>query len=470
MDLFCSRLGLFLCGFKEFLKPSFSSHWGNWLLAPLIAFFVGYLPSSSFAADFLYYKQGEQWPYNLHSSPEAAAAPYVPKGYTAFDHTMSYGGITRCETENGGKQYLCYYTSTYTRTSPPEPPKTSDDLYIVVFRYSCSESSKLDPDSPCYEKECPSEGTPYTGPRVSSPIGSGFTDADGCDVVPVYDWLSPSECDDGTGQSCLHVSGYQYGNTPPPTPPQPCYDASGALIGTVGAGASCPSDTNTGGDTGDGTGAGDGETGDTGTGDTGSGDTGTGDGDTGDTGTGDGDSGDTGSGTGTGTGSGSDTGTDNGGDSGGSSGTSDGGASTGGNTGGSDGSDTGGGDGESGEGGDQNTDGDGTGSGNEGDGTGGGGDCDPNTQACGWGLEDTDGGIANYWERVQNAPILQEAAKIGSGFSGGGSCSPISVDAGMFGSATLDMHCSIFSQVAGLLSSLMIGIWSILAVRIVLSA
>lgn len=36
--------------FLRYFKPNFSKHWGNWLLAPLLAFMVGFVPSSAFAA------------------------------------------------------------------------------------------------------------------------------------------------------------------------------------------------------------------------------------------------------------------------------------------------------------------------------------------------------------------------------------------------------------------------------------
>lgn len=179
-----------------------------------------------------------------------------------------------------------------------------------------------------------------------------------------------------------------------------------------------------------------------------------------------------------------------GGDSGGNDGGSDGG-SGGGNSGGGDsgGGNNGGGDGS----GNGDGDGNGSGSGNTGGGSGNGsgngdGDGEDEGEGSGPGFCDGDecGFVApNYfggaevipgfndsfrrvYDGVLNSPI--GSAVTGIAFpSGGGVCPSGSVE--LFGkNIVFDGHCTLWPQISGIFTALMIAVWSLLAVRIVLSS
>ncbi|WP_041769352.1 hypothetical protein [Ectopseudomonas mendocina] len=182
---------------------------------------------------------------------------------------------------------------------------------------------------------------------------------------------------------------------------------------------------------------------------------------------------------------GGDSGGNNGGSDGGSGGgNSGGGDSGGGNNGGGDGSGNGDGDGNgSGSGDSGGSSGGGSGNGNgSGDGDGeeeggsGPGFCDGDD--CGFvapgyfdGAEKIPGfdeSFKRVYDGVLNSPI--GSAVTGIAFpSGGGVCPSGSVE--LFGkNIVFDGHCTLWPQISGIFTALMIAVWSLLAVRIVLSS
>ena len=184
---------------------------------------------------------------------------------------------------------------------------------------------------------------------------------------------------------------------------------------------------------------------------------------------------------------GGDTGGDTGG---GDTGGNDGGGSTGGGN--SGGGDTGGGNnggGDSSGNGDGNGSGDGGGSsGGSGNGSGNGEGDDEEEGGSGPGFCDGDdcGFVApSYFGGAEKIPGFDESFKrvydgvlnspIGSAVtgiafpSGGGVCPSGSVE--LFGkNIVFDGHCTLWPQISGIFTALMIAVWSLLAVRIVLSS
>lgn len=182
-----------------------------------------------------------------------------------------------------------------------------------------------------------------------------------------------------------------------------------------------------------------------------------------------------------------------GGDSGGNNGGSDGG-SGGGNSGGGDsgGGNNGGGDGSGNGDGDGNGSGSGDSGGSSGGGSGNGngsGDGDSEEEGgSGPGFCDGDdcGFVApGYFDGAEKIPGFDESFKrvydgvlnspIGSAVtgiafpSGGGVCPSGSVE--LFGkNIVFDGHCTLWPQISGIFTALMIAVWSLLAVRIVLSS
>ncbi|GIZ13886.1 methyltransferase [Pseudomonas sp. NCCP-436] len=195
---------------------------------------------------------------------------------------------------------------------------------------------------------------------------------------------------------------------------------------------------------------------------------------------------------------------DSGGNDGGSDGGSGGGNSGGGSNGGGDtgGGNTGGGDGN----GNGSGDGDGNGSGGSGDGAGGGGsggsgsgngngDGDGDGEGGGFGGYGSGPGLCdkgdcefigptyydgqqvipgysdsllNIYNGISNSPIA--TAVTGIQFpSGVGACPAGSVE--LFGKTILfESHCTLWPQISGIFTSIMLAFWSLVAVRIVLSA
>ena len=181
-----------------------------------------------------------------------------------------------------------------------------------------------------------------------------------------------------------------------------------------------------------------------------------------------------------------------GGDSGGNDGGSDGG-SGGGNSGGGDsgGGNNGGGNGSGNGDGDGNGSGDGGGSSGGGSGNGSGdgeGDGEEEGEGSGPGFCEGDecGFVApSYFGGAEKIPGFDESFKrvydgvlnspIGSAVtgiafpSGGGVCPSGSVQ--LFGkNIVFDGHCTLWPQISGIFTALMIAVWSLLAVRIVLSS
>lgn len=152
----------------------------------------------------------------------------------------------------------------------------------------------------------------------------------------------------------------------------------------------------------------------------------------------------------------------------------------------SDGSvDTGDGDSDASEG-DGEGDGTGDGSGSDGGGQIGGGDsgegdqeeqCDSSKFGAEGCLNPTeadqerlsDGGMGEYMERLQEVPLIEAVADIRASMPSG-SCSSLDISIPGYFSVDTDIHCSLYSDWAGLLEAVFMTGWVLIGIRIILSA
>lgn len=191
----------------DYLKPNFSLHWGNWILAPLVAFFLGFLPVSAFATGFDTWTEGYYWAQN-------SGTPYAKRGATP-----------RLACEN---LFNLYYTGHVEISGPVATDTYKCDRYDTqgqwagtwnVGKYADCPQGSADPwcQNPFPPVECPAAGTEYKtffnetvedGSVVN--VGSG-NNVEGCEVVPVWE---STQC--GTpevpqaGLECLRIISYQY--------------------------------------------------------------------------------------------------------------------------------------------------------------------------------------------------------------------------------------------------------------------
>lgn len=75
-----------------------------------------------------------------------------------------------------------------------------------------------------------------------------------------------------------------------------------------------------------------------------------------------------------------------------------------------------------------------------------------------------------FMARVESAPLLQAFGGITSVFSGSGACPVLSIDGGVYGTFGTDIHCDLALDFQTLLAVVFSALWSLLGIRIVLSA
>ncbi|WP_206841607.1 hypothetical protein [Marinobacterium iners] len=428
MDILCNGLRVCVRRFSQFLKPNFSNYWGNWFLAPLMAFFVGFLPVFAFAA-----VEGDPCVY-VDSSPKSYGNTYAEacSGASAYypDRTYSIDSAGVCRAFYGARTFSLYpkYSSWGSSICPlptePECPESGEQFSI-----------QLDAFTGGY----PSEYYAFEGCRLVTKVAGCADDLNTgerkCTAVLEFTGDPATGQDEG---QCDIDNGCQ----PAGDPPKKCFSSSGVYIGTVSANASCPfgytddpqgekNCLNPDGTVGyivngsascpEGTVSQDSPRPDRPT------DYQNSDG-TVDT-----------------------------------DGTGDSGATTG--------------DSGTGGGGDPGT---GSGSGDTGDNTGedeSGTDCDPTkfgAKGCLNPSQDRldeikDAGMGRYMERLKNVPLLQSVEDM-VGSVPSGHCSPLNISVAGFWSVTTDIHCVIYRDFSGILSAVFLAGWALLGVRIVLSA
>jgi hypothetical protein len=76
--------------------------------------------------------------------------------------------------------------------------------------------------------------------------------------------------------------------------------------------------------------------------------------------------------------------------------------------------------------------------------------------------------LEGFYNRVQGSPIAQAAT--GITISGTGGCSALSVDTGEWGQWTTSLHCDTWQAITPYFGTVMLFVWSILGIRIVMSA
>jgi hypothetical protein len=76
--------------------------------------------------------------------------------------------------------------------------------------------------------------------------------------------------------------------------------------------------------------------------------------------------------------------------------------------------------------------------------------------------------LEGFYNRVQGSPIAQAAT--GITISGTGGCSALSVDAGEWGQWSTTLHCDTWQAITPYFGTVMLFVWSILGIRIVMSA
>lgn len=145
----------------SWLKPNFSAHWGNWVLAPVLAFFLGFFPTLVLSAEY-------KWSYIGHHADTPISVLYLwldsQSGMLgSFAGSRRYANSFQDHqcTEVSESSYQCSARLRFTDSSwPSYHPRhigyTTFD--INPSRSSCSESEKSDPSSPCFHVEpedCP---------------------------------------------------------------------------------------------------------------------------------------------------------------------------------------------------------------------------------------------------------------------------------------------------------------------------
>lgn len=112
----------------------------------------------------------------------------------------------------------------------------------------------------------------------------------------------------------------------------------------------------------------------------------------------------------------------------------------------------------------------------------GDGECDPETEDCEDGGSGDFGGpeleevptigesLSAYKTRVENSPLISAIRGAALSVPSGGSCPDFSVPWFDGQTITTDAHCAIFDDIAGLLSAIMILVWSIIALYVLLRA
>lgn len=161
----------------SYLQPNFSRHWGNWILAPIFAFFIGFLPFSVFAASVgdIFYTTGAGYPRWTADESCAASA-----GWRNYSHAASG---------------WCYHTR--------ENGKVEG--FITYAASVCGDSQITDPTHICYgnpPSDCPETGTVV---RMTIPTTGSIVDG-----VFVSDDGSPFDYRNGSYDGCGYAPTYMY--------------------------------------------------------------------------------------------------------------------------------------------------------------------------------------------------------------------------------------------------------------------
>lgn len=189
----------------EYLKPNFSRHWGNWVLAPLVAFFLGFLPASAFADGTYYY-------YDNDSAQAACLAKQASE--------IAAGRNVNACTWTSGHWLLTSYIGAYWQNNDRQ-------RYRYYPTAGCP-GQVSDPNGMCVDPvPCPDSGTVFAGTFAREPqtgiwettVG-GVRNVDGCEVTPVFEAVKcfwADELDPNNPETvCRSIHHYEYtGNDAP---------------------------------------------------------------------------------------------------------------------------------------------------------------------------------------------------------------------------------------------------------------
>ncbi len=162
-----------------YLKPNFSSHWGNWVLFPLIAFFIGYLPVSVIAAqvgDIYYITNNGKTGW----TPDEACS----KALTDDVYHSASGGACYAVSSWDGRVFSYTFYGQNTCTAG----------FIAQPSHICS--TDIPPD-------CPAQGTVT---RMVIPTSGQIVDG----VFVGADGQTPSDFRNGAFDGCGYVPTYMY--------------------------------------------------------------------------------------------------------------------------------------------------------------------------------------------------------------------------------------------------------------------
>ncbi len=219
---------------REWLFPNFSRHWGNWLLAPLLAFMLGFLSTSAFAAD--QYWTCSSWQASCGNQyPSATPEEVCQKRFGSYDFF-----ITRPYDRYGCGQYVDGTTTVIAS--------------IETWPNGCSAALKETQGHPCYEpaNQCPESGT-AGGLEVTlyhGQIPPEYYTVDGCQFVVVeYECQETNtatqlrQCfidGDYTGETSSVGPGNWDPNDPGDKPQRRCYRPDGSTTELIDFDAPCP--------------------------------------------------------------------------------------------------------------------------------------------------------------------------------------------------------------------------------------
>ncbi|PSL12656.1 hypothetical protein CLV44_11614 [Marinobacterium halophilum] len=240
----------------NYLRPNFSIYWCNLVLAHFFAFMLGFIPVLVFGADDFFY---------------ASANPDI-KGHSAQDTCDAYAEYFISTLVSCGDQDHKVNTSVFEKNISNENGScnisydwpicyggefshfSKNGTNTKILKSLCTDDDKLNPSSPCYQKQCPEPGTQagieiqlYEG--VTMPFAYSINGCE-CEV----EFYAPTTDPDENGLvnyigTCLYTGAELEptpGNDPenPGEPPEPdeqrCYYDDGTFAGTVSSNAQCP--------------------------------------------------------------------------------------------------------------------------------------------------------------------------------------------------------------------------------------
>lgn len=242
-----SCLSRCLSGLRSWARPSFSRHWGNWILFPALAFALGFLPASFVQADDTY-QQGYYW-NSYYPSPKYTK--YRSPFHAGEVACSTYSNCTHTETQISESRY----SVTYSHDVPGYCTGCGGTTF-TVYRYACGADtgSYCQPPQPKDCSELASQSDPFNVDLTNNQEPLQLCNQ-GCNATR-YGGLSTFLAD-GTG-----IGSYEYDGTPCPggdgydpeagiedniletEPPKSCFGADGSYLGQVSANATCPNRVN----------------------------------------------------------------------------------------------------------------------------------------------------------------------------------------------------------------------------------